>query len=400
MSAPLTPKRMPFGDVVRVGGSGLRTHPLRVLLSALGIAIGIAAMVSIVGITSSGKAGLNAILDKLGTNMLAVAPAKGALGSDVTLPAEAETMIGRIESVESVTAIGAVKGVNVYRNDRIPAAQSNGITVVASRLNLPDVVGARVASGSWLTEATAQYRTVVLGSTTARWLGLSATNIGGQIWLGGRWFTLVGILEPIALAEELDVVAFIGWEQAATEFAFDRLSSTIYVRAQEPAIGSVHALLDRTANPKSPQDVRVSRPSDALAAKAAADKALTGLLVGLGAVALLVGGVGVANTMVISVLERRPEIGLRRSLGATRSQIWLQFLTESLLLSLLGGGAGVLLGGLASAAYAVSQDWAIVMPGWAVLGGLGVTLLIGACAGMYPAVRAARLSPTEALTGA
>ncbi|MEV4412262.1 ABC transporter permease [Catellatospora sp. NPDC049609] len=398
MTQPLTPRRMPLGDVVRTGGSGLRTHPLRVLLSALGIAIGIAAMIAIVGISSSGKAGLNAILDRLGTNMLAVAPAKGELGSDVTLPPEAETMIGRISSVESVTAIGAVKGVNVYRNDRIPVTQSNGITVVASRPGLPEVVGARVAAGSWLGAASSPYPSVVLGATTARWLGLSGSNLGGQLWLGGRWFTVVGILDPIELAEELDVVAFVTWERATADLGFDGHPSTVYVRAQESAITAVHGLLARTANPRSPQDVRVSRPSDALAAKAAADEALAGLLVGLGAVALLVGGVGVANTMVISVLERRSEIGLRRSLGATRSQIWLQFLTESLLLSLLGGLAGVVVGGLAAAAYAASQQWQIVLPGWAVFGGLAATLLIGGCAGMYPAVRAARLSPTEALT--
>jgi putative ABC transport system permease protein len=159
----------------------------------------------------------------------------------------------------------------------------------------------------------------------------------------------------------------------------------------------VRQLLPRTVNPEAPQEVQVSNPSDALAAKAASESAFSGLLLGLGAVALLVGGVGVANTMIISVLERRHEIGLRRSLGGTRGQIRVQFLTESVLLSALGGAVGLLLGLGATWAYALVMDMPWVMPVWAVTGGLGATTVIGALAGLYPAVRAARLSPTLAL---
>jgi putative ABC transport system permease protein len=156
-------------------------------------------------------------------------------------------------------------------------------------------------------------------------------------------------------------------------------------------------VLGATANPEHPSEVKVSRPSDALSAKRASDKAFTGLLLGLGAVALLVGGVGVANTMVISVLERRAEIGLRRSLGATRGHVRLQFLVESLLLSALGGTGGVLLGIGVTAAYAATQGWPTVVPAWATAGGVGATLVIGVVAGLYPAIRASRLAPTEAL---
>ncbi|MER7006203.1 ABC transporter permease [Dactylosporangium sp. NPDC000555] len=397
MTAILTPKRLTPADVLRVGASGLRTHPLRVLLSALGIAIGIAAMVSIVGITASGRAGLNAELAKLGNNLLVVGPAQGALGTDAKLPTEAETMINRIDHVWSVTAVGAVRGAKVYRNDHVPTELSNGITVVASRLNLPAVVSADVAAGSWLTPAAQRFPTVVLGAKAAEWLGFDASNLGGRIWLGGRWYTVIGILRSAALAEELDAVVFVGWENATEDLGFDGHASAVYVRAEESAIGSVHSRLARTANPESPGEVRVSRPSDVLIAKAAADRALTSLLVGLGAVALLVGGIGVANTMVISVLERRAEIGLRRALGATRTQIWVQFLTEAVLLALLGGGSGVILGAAATAAYAMAQHWTMALPGWAVAGAVGATFTIGCLAGIYPAVRAARLAPTEAL---
>jgi putative ABC transport system permease protein len=150
-------------------------------------------------------------------------------------------------------------------------------------------------------------------------------------------------------------------------------------------------------NPESPDEVEVTRPSDALEAKEAADQAFTNLLLGLGAVALLVGGVGIANVMVISVLERRGEIGLRRALGATRRHISIQFLGESLILATLGGLGGVALGGAVTAAYAWTQGWGVLIPTVAIVGGMSAALIIGVIAGLYPAMRAARVSPTEAL---
>jgi len=141
----------------------------------------------------------------------------------------------------------------------------------------------------------------------------------------------------------------------------------------------------------------VARPSDALEARAAADKAFTSLLVGLGAVALIVGGVGIANVMVISVPERRPEIGLQRALGATKRHIGAQFLTESLILSAIGGLAGAVLGAIVTAASAEANAWDVVVPMLGVVAGVGAALVIGTIAGLYPAIRAARLSPTDAL---
>jgi putative ABC transport system permease protein len=211
---------------------------------------------------------------------------------------------------------------------------------------------------------------------------------------------VVGILQPVPLAPELDTAALVGWPVAQSLLDFDGYPTTIYTRTREDAVTDVQSVLAATANPEHPDQVQVSRPSDALAAKQAANTTLNGLLLGLGAVALLVGGVGVANTMVISVLERRSEIGLRRSLGATRGQIRLQFFAESLLLSLLGGVGGVLLGVALTYVYSSYQGWPAVVPAWATAGGLGATLVVGGLAGLYPAWRAARLSPTEALAPA
>jgi putative ABC transport system permease protein len=384
-------------DVLRLGAYGLRARPLRVVLSALGIAIGIAAMVAVVATSTSSRADLDRLLDSLGTNLLTVAPGLTLFGEEATLPDQSVAMISRIGQVESVTAIGQLPDAKVYRTNKIPAPQSGGIGTYAVRTDLLDTVGATVASGIWLNGATTRYPAVVLGATTADRIGIGAVNGDVQIWLGGRWFTVIGILNSVPLAPELDLGALIGWQAGQRYLDFGGDITTVYTRTDPDAVEAVRGLLARTANPARPNEVDVSRPSDALAAQAAVDKTFTSLLLGLGAVALLVGGIGVANTMVISVLERRSEIGLRRSLGATREHIRTQFLSESLLLSVLGGGAGIALGSAVTAVYAAVQDWPTVVPTWVVAGGITAALIIGAAAGLYPAIRAARVAPTEAL---
>ncbi|MCA2216785.1 ABC transporter permease [Jidongwangia harbinensis] len=394
--ATLSPARLRLADVLRVGGSGLRTRPLRAFLSALGIAIGIAAMTAVVGISASSRADLDRALAALGTNLLTVGPGNTMFGDAAKLPAESVAMISRIGPVREVAATGTVAGAQVYRSDRIPAAETGGISVQAAHLDLPGTVGAALADGIWLNAATARYPAVVLGATAARRLGIGGA--GPQVLLGSRWFTVVGVLEPVPLASELDSAALVGWPAAETYLNFDGYPTTVYTRSVDAHVPAVRGVLAATANPENPNEVEVSRPSDALAAQKATDRTFTALLLGLGAVALLVGGIGVANTMVISVLERRAEIGLRRSLGATRGQIRGQFVAESLLLSLLGGAAGVLLGAAVTAGYALVQTWPTVVPVWVLGGGVAATVLIGALAGLYPAIRAARLPPTEALS--
>ncbi|WP_149264938.1 ABC transporter permease [Actinomadura sp. K4S16] len=393
----LQPARMWPGDVLRVGAVGLRTRPLRAFLSALGIAIGIAAMVAVVGVSSSSRADLDRALAALGTNLLTVSPGSTLTGDKAELPLESEAMVARIAPVREVSATGLVDGAKVYRTGKIPKTETGGIAAYAARTDLRAATGARLRSGVWLNTATGRFPATVLGSTAARRLGIGHAAPDVQVLIGGRWFTVIGILEPAALAPELDSAALVGWDAAQARLGFDGHPTTIYTRSAEASVEDVRDVLGATANPEAPNEVEVSRPSDALAAKKAAGEAFTGLLLGLGAVALLVGGVGVANTMVISVLERRSEIGLRRSLGATRGQIRTQFLAESLLLSALGGLGGAVVGASVTAVYAVSQGWPVVIPAWAVLGGVAATLLIGAVAGLYPAIRASRLSPTEAL---
>jgi putative ABC transport system permease protein len=392
----LRPARLSPRDIVRVGSSGLRTRPLRVVLSALGIAIGIAAMVAVLGISTSSKAEVNAELDRLGTNLLVISAGQSLFGEDSTLPEESVDMIAGLPEVEQVSAVGSVDA-NVYRTDKIPSEKSGGIAVKAARTDLLGTVGGTVRSGAWLNAATSKYPGVVLGSTTARRLGITEAGGDVRVWLGDQWFTVVGILDPVSLVPALDTSALVGWSVAADRLGFDGSPTSVYERSADDAVDRVRSLLPATANPEHPDEVEVSRPSDALAARAAVNDTLTGLLLGLGAVALLVGGVGVANTMVISVLERRSEIGLRRALGATKGQIRGQFLTESILLSGLGAVSGVVLGAAVTYLYARSQDWLVSIPATALGGAAAATLLIGSMAGLYPAVRAARMDPTVAL---
>ncbi|WP_248964518.1 ABC transporter permease [Sphaerisporangium perillae] len=392
--ARLSPARLSAVDVLRVGAAGLRTRPTRVILSALGIAIGIATMIAVIGISSSSREQLLRQLDRLGTNLLTVAPGRTLFGDKAKLPTFALSVVKRIGPVNTASATGTVDA-TVRRTDHIPEAVTGGISVQAASTELLTTLEGSVSKGIWLNASTEHAPAVVLGSEAAKRLGLGRTGV--RVWMGNQWFTVIGILGPMPLAPEIERSVLLGFPAAATYLAFDGHPTTIYERSGEEAVEAVRAALPRTVNPETPEQVEVSRPSDALAARAAAADAFTNLLLGLGAVALLVGGVGVANTMVISVLERRKEIGLRRSLGATRGQVRIQFLSESLLLSALGGVAGSVLGALATAGYALTRDWPPVVPPWAIGGAIGATLVIGTVAGLYPAMRAARLSPTIAL---
>ncbi|MCO1656488.1 ABC transporter permease [Pseudonocardia humida] len=391
MSARLGP-----ADTARIAVDGLRARPVRAVLSAVGIAIGIAAMVAVLGISASSRAQLDATLDRLGTDLLTAGPGRTLLGEDAQLPRDAVAMVGRIGPVTAASATGVVDA-RVYRTDHVPPAQTGGLAVLAARLDLLDTVGAEVATGTWLNAATAEYPAVVLGADAA---ARTTAAPGAQVWLGERWFTVVGVLAPAPLAPELDTAALVGWPVAEQLLGFDGHPTTVYERSAEDAVEAVAAVLAATANPEDPQEVEVSRPSDALAAQAAADSAFTGLLLGVGAVALLVGGVGVANTMVIAVLERRAEIGLRRALGATRKHVRDQFVAEAVVLSGLGGLFGVLLGAAVTTAYAMGQGWPATVPAYAWAGGLLTTVAVGALAGLYPAVRASHLPPVEALASA
>jgi putative ABC transport system permease protein len=390
------PARLRPGDLGRVASVGLRTRRARAALSALGIAIGVAAIVAVLGLSSSSQAGLLEEIERLGTNLLIVTNGQGFTGKTAELPLAAPAMIARIYPVEHVAETGKVSGA-VYRSPLVPSVDTNALEVKAASLDLLHALNVAVAQGSYLNAATAAEPVAVLGPAAAQRLGIDRIYPGERIWLAGEWFYPVGILGSSTLTPELESAVLVGFPAARRYLGFNGHPNTVYVRAENSEVAAVQSVLAATANPQAPNEVNVSQPSATLTARADAEGAFNGLFLGLGAVALLVGAVGVANIMVISVLERRSEMGLRRALGATRGQIRVQFLSEAILLSLAGGAVGIAAGVLATAVYAASKQWTIVIPTLAWAGGFGAALAIGAIAGLLPAVRAARLSPTEAL---
>jgi putative ABC transport system permease protein len=400
--------RLRAGDLARLAVVGLRTRKLRAALSALGIAIGVAAIVTVLGLSQSDAGALNAEIAALGTNLLTVQPGQDLTGNTAQLPVVAPAMIARLPGVEQVQSTGATNA-SVYRSPLIPSVNTNALTVDAATLGLPGTAGTTLAQGTFLTAASAREPFCVLGAAAAQLLGIDKIFPGERVWVtgtgangngngnGSMWLYVAGILNPDVLSPDVDSSVLVGFPFAEQYLSFDGSPSTIYVKAAYTQVNAVYNLLGDQANPEDPSGVQVSQPSSALIAQADAKAAFNTLFLGLGAVALLVGAIGVANIMVIAVLERRSEIGLRRALGATRGHIRTQFLAEAIALSLLGGVAGVIAGIAAVVIYAHGRGWLTVIPTEAWAGGLAATVVIGALAGLLPAIRAARLSPTEAL---
>jgi len=391
--------RLRAGDAALLGLTGLRSRLGRSALTALGIAIGIAAIVAVLGISASGRADLLSALDDLGTNLLRVSPGQGVFGNAQSLPVESVDMLGRVGPVERTSAASLLDA-TVRRSDLIPELETGGLSVIAARVDLADVLNTDVIEGRFLDEATSDVPVAVLGYVAAERLGITNVDLDVAVYIDGQWFTVIGILDSMTLHPDLERSVMIGEGAARALFDPDLEPTAVYARVSPESVGDVVDVIPATVNPQNPDQVLVTRPSDALVARQKADVALTGLLIGLGAVALLVGGVAIANIMVMSVMERRMEIGVRRALGATARHIRLQFLLESVLLAGIGGVLGTLIGASITAAYAVNRDLTLAVPFSGLVASIGAALLIGAIAGLYPAIRAARIPPAEAVRSA
>lgn len=387
-------------DVLGLGVVGLRSRPLRAALAALGIAIGIATMVVVVGIPASSQQALDRQLSALGTNLLrAQATIDEQTDKLPPVPERADAMAERIGPVTAASAVANTHA-QVRRTDKIPPEQSSGLTVLAARPDLLSVLDAQLVAGTPITARNESLPVVVLGEKAASRLGITSLRRGEpspKVWINNRWFTVIGILGATPLDPDVERSVLVGWEAARTWLGFDGHPTVVYARADESQLESARSVLPATVYPENPARIKASRPSDALAAKRIAETTFSGLFLGLAAVALLVGGVGVANTMVISVLERKREIGLRRALGATRVHIAGQFLVESVFVGFLGGLIGTSLGVIVTVVVSAVRDWTPILDLQLAVGAPLAGALIGLLAGGYPAWRAATIEPITAL---
>jgi putative ABC transport system permease protein len=375
---------------------GPRTRLVRAALSALGIAIGVAALVALQGIPASQQAEIRAEMDRQGANLIVVYPGKDGPEFDapeVPLPLEAPAMVQRIGPVEAVLVRRDLPEVAVYRNNLIPEGQSGSLAAAVADGDLPGALNVNLAEGRWFDAASRTMPTVVLGDGAARRLQV---GVGNRLWIDHRWWAVVGVLEKLELASEMDSTAFLAPDYAETLYPEQPISS-MYVSSAHGKAGAVRGVLAATVNPARPDGVSVTGLSDYFEAGQMVDRMFRTLSLGLGALALLIGGIGIANTMVVAVMERRGEVGLRRALGARTGQIALQFVLEAAVIGLAGGALGVALGAYATYLYTAVGHMAFALPWWVVAAGPGISVAVGALAGLYPSLKAARVSPTVAL---
>ncbi len=349
-------KKLRTRDLFFVALYGVRARKGRATLTSIGIGIGIAAIVAVSGISASGRADLLSTLESLGTNLVKASPQAGFFGTQEDLPKGVLGMVERIGPVEEVTSTTQTD-LLVRRSNFISEFEGGGISTIITSAELLDVIGGNLVEGRFITPGLSNIPVTVLGSVTAERLGITNLSTPTKILIDNEWF---GRANPTFIEDVVEVLA--------------------------PSM-----------NPENPDQVEVTRPSDALEAQQAAEEAFTNLLLGLGSVALLVGGVAIANVMVMSVLERRMEIGVRRSIGATRREIRYQFLLESIVLSGIGGLVGVGLGTFITLAYTNYTDIVFSIPIWQILGAVFLALLIGAISGVYPAIKASKIQPAEAV---
>lgn len=395
--APAATTKLRFSDLLRTAWLGVASRPQRTALASLGVALGIASLTALTGAAASNQAQLLADLDRMGANLAIVTATPGPDDVPVPLPHTAPERIQRVDGVADVGVFEtAPEDVHVYRTDLVPATETNGLQVAVARPDVLRAIEATLASGRWFDDATRALPVTVLGRTAADRLGI--TTPGDRVWIGGHWYGVIGILDSAGLATEIDTAAILGDRWVRNSFDATDVGdlSAIYVRAEPGRIDQIADTLPSAASPGSPF-VTVNTLTELADARTTADDSLNTLGFALAGIALLVGAVGIANTMVVTVLERRGEIGLRRSLGARSVHIAVQFLTEAATLALIGGVAGLALGATAATIVAAVSRQPVVIPAEVAAVSPGIAVLVGALAGLAPALRAARLSPTLAL---
>ncbi|KAA8820560.1 ABC transporter permease [Bifidobacterium rousetti] len=390
-----------FANLMHTAWIGATGRISRTVLAALGIALGVAAYVALSGIAASNQAALLARLDALGANLQVVSPGRDAAQQPVPLPAYAPETIARQPQVEQVGVFDtAPENVRIFKNEFVPKSNGNALTLTVMRPGALDAVGATIAQGHGIDENNQHLPVAILGSEAAYRLGV--TTVGDRILIDDAWYGVVGILAPAPQAQNLDPSVIIGSTQAKASHPDQAETigqiSAIYVRTKPGDAETLRRMLAHAAN-LAGANVSVNASADLSEARNTTDDSLNTLGLMIGAIALAVGGMSIANMMIVTVMERRGEIGLRRALGATPGAIRMQFVTEAAMLSAFGGLAGITLGAGTAFGFAIWAGQPAVLEWGTLPAAWGAAVLVGALAGIYPASRAARLTPTAALRG-
>lgn len=384
---------MRISEAGRRAAYDLRARTARTVMSCLGVAVGVAAVVAVLGVAQTSTESLLNQLYAL-QDVLTVSGTSLAGGSGL-LPRYTLATVGRLNPVESVSGTSQLTW-TVRRSPLIPTGDTAGIGVMAVSGNLAQTTGSHLLFGREL-GPNDLLPVTVLGYQAARLLGIDRHEVPCRVWMDNRWVVVTGVLAPSPLPDVVDLSALVGYPFARAQGGTAAAFATVYVRVRPGTAGAVTNILPATIEPLSPIDVIVNQPSAAVAAQVAARSALDGLFLALVGVGMVVAGLGVANTLTIAVVERRPEIGLRRALGATRSDIGAQFLAEGVLLAAGGAVGGAMAGTLAVFGYAWYSGLVPVFPLVGIGLGSGAALIVGVIAGFYPAAKATRLPPSDVL---
>jgi putative ABC transport system permease protein len=407
-------------ETLRVALGGLAANKLRTSLTVLGLMIGVGSVIVLIAVGTGSSSAVEKQIDALGSNVLLVSSATqlggfggggGSSSGSLTLT-DADALENRFKAPDVKSVSPVVTGSSVtltYGNDTYEPGSFIGTT--------PSYASAEnetLADGSWFTKADEKSHTpvLVLGSTVVQELFGGADPVGDTVKVNGTNFTVIGVTAskgssgstnaddqvyaPLTITQ--DTVAGYGSlsqiiVQAKSRDQLDPAQTEVedILNALDPVTTSASS----SSSSSEDSNFNVTNESSVLEASTSSSKVFTTLLGEVAAISLLVGGIGVMNIMLVSVTERTREIGIRKAVGARRSDILTQFLTEAVLVSLIGGLAGVI-AGIVGSHFTIAGIKPVIAP-YSVVLAFGASVLIGLFFGTYPAGRAARMRPIDAL---
>lgn len=408
---------MPLFEAIRTGLMEIWMHKTRSFLTMLGIIFGIAAVISVSAIGAGAAEELNRQLAALGTNTVRLRAIE-LNGAELTAARRLTPYGLTRKDVEAVRQIAdGVSLASPLKKTEAPASVSGKVIsgeVYGTNSDLPSIVGYKLAEGRWLSDIDNQFsnQVCVIGEDIRRSAFPIEPPLGQKIRIGGQSYEVIGVLESRKTGG--DTVVKVGNVDRNIYIPIDtlfkrlgtggdpraeKLDEVILKLGDGEPLAEMKELVDRTVLRRhgNVRDYEVIVPEELIRQQQETGKILANVLLFVAAISLLVGGIGIMNIMLATVTQRTREIGVRRALGATRSDVLTQFIIESLIISVLGGLAGIAIGYALAWMIGSYADWEMIVPISSVLTATGVSGFIGFLFGFYPSLKAARLDPIEAL---